>query len=186
MKKTEAKAIRLGNIANYESIPWRQAPTKGIDNGAGFRAQELKDAPKNSLKTDVSCREKHDNDRWVIGLDGKRHKAEFESKGNGGRLDHIMEMAAKGGYRYVVYTLDVCNKNTGYERRTAPQIVVPADVFMAAAERLGAIKTNRHNGVVRGYSLQHTLKAWYQWVLEYPVKFAENEKFEAWMFEGLE
>lgn len=190
MKKSEAKIIREAHIASYDAMPWRQAPVKGVDSGAGGRAQELRNATPASKKTDVSTRDKADNYVSIYDTDGKAHRYEAESKINGGRLDHIIELAdaMRKGKRvaYVLYTLDVCNKNTGYSLRHADTIIVPANVFMDAVERVGAVKTNRHNGEVRGYSLQHTLKAWYDWCVEYPVKYQPAERYEAWEFIGVE
>ena len=188
MKKEEK--IRAEKAAVYDAMPWRQAPVKGVDNGAGGRAQELKNATPNSRKTVVSARDKADNYVSIYDGSGKPHRYEAESKINGGRLDHIIELAEamRKGKRiaYVLYTLDVCNANTGYSLRHADTIIVPADVFMDAVERVGAIKTNRHNGVIRGYSLQHTLKAWFDWVVDYPVKYNPAERYEAWEFMGVE
>lgn len=187
MKKEEK--IRIEKAAEYDAVPWRQAPTKGVNSGAGGCSQELKNATPASRKTDVSAQGKIDN--YVsIYSDGKAHRYEAESKTNGGRLDHIIELATamRKGKRtaFVLYTLDVCNANTGYSLRHADTIIVPADVFMNAVERIGAVKTNRHNGVIRGYSLQHTLKAWYDWCVEYPVKYQPTERYEAWEFVGVE
>ena len=182
--------IREEIAAEYDAMPWRQAPVKGVNSGAGGRAQELKNATPASKKTTVSAQGKIDNYVSIYDASGKAHRYEAESKINGGRLDYIIELAnaMHKGKRvaYVLYTLDVCNANTGYNLRHADTIIVPADVFMAAVERIGAIKTNRHNGEVRGYSLQHTLKAWFDWVSEYPVKYDPAERYEAWEFVGVE
>lgn len=187
--RKEAK-IRAAKVSYYEAIKWRTAPMIGVDNGAFGRACELKNSTPASKKTCVSAQGKADNYISVYDSLGKPHRYEAESKVNGGRLDHIIELAEamRKGKRiaFILYTLDVCNKNTGYQPRKADTIIVPADVFMAAVERIGAIKTNRHNGELRGYSLQHTLKAWYDWVETYPVKYQPNAHYEAWEFIGVE
>lgn len=188
MKK--AQKIREAKASYYEATKWRTMPAAGIDNGAFGRACELRNSTPASRKTGVSAQGKADNYVSVYDADGKAHRYEAESKVNGGRLDHIIELAnaMRKGKRiaYVLYTLDVCNANTSYQPRKADTIIVPADVFMTAVERIGAVKTNRHNGEVRGYSLQHTLKAWFDWCVEYPVKYNPAERYEAWEFVGVE
>lgn len=182
--------VREQKASYYEAAKWRTLPVIGVDNGAFGRACELRNSTPASRKTDVSAQGKIDNYVSIYSADGKVHRYEAESKTNGGRLDHIIELATamRKGKRtaFVLYTLDVCNANTGYSLRHADTIIVPADVFMNAVERIGAIKTNRHNGVIRGYSLQHTLKAWYDWCVEYPVKYQPTERYEAWEFVGVE
>jgi hypothetical protein len=188
MRKEEK--IRAEKAAQYDAINWRTMPTVGVDSGAFGRACELKNATPASRKTSVSARGKVDNYISIYDALGRLHRYEAESKVNGGRLDHIIELAEamRKGKRvaFILYTLDVCNKNTGYQPRKADTIIVPADVFMSAVERIGAMKTNRHNGEVRGYSLQHTLKAWFDWVVDYPVKYQPAARYEAWEFIGVE
>lgn len=188
MKKEQK--IREIKASYYEAMKWRTMPAVGVDSGAFGRACELRNSTPASKKTCVSAQGKIDNYVSIYDVNGKAHRYEAESKVNGGRLDHIIELAdaMRKGKRiaYVLYTLDVCNANTGYALRHADTIIVPADVFMAAVERIGAVKTNRHNGEVRGYSLQHTLKAWFDWCVEYPVKYNPSERYEAWEFLGVE
>lgn len=185
MKKEQK--IRLEKASALKTENWRTMPIKGARNCANGQAQELLDTAPTSKKIDVAPQGKHDNDRYMVMQDGKKRRIEIESKTSGGRLDHIMEMAAADkGNKFVAYTLDVCNKNTGYQLRQYPTIIVPAKVFMAAVERLGAIKENRHEGKLRGYSLQPSLKRWAAWVEAWPVKYDPSEPLEWWLFEGLE
>lgn len=179
IRDTKAQVLRQEN--------WRAAPVKGVKNYANGAAQELCDASPASKKTEVSARGVHDNDRYITCQDGKKRRIEVESKTSGGRLDHIIEMCESQHPErcFVAYTLDVCNKNTGYSLRRLPTIIVPATVFMEAVYSLGAIKENRLHGVLRGYSLQPSLKRWAAWVEEYPIKYDPNEPLEWWMFEGL-
>lgn len=180
--------IRIEKANELKSEDWRTSPIKGARNCANGQAQELLDASPNSKKVDVAPQGKHDNDRYIVGRDGKKHKIEVESKTSGGRLDHIIEMsqAKNAEYKFVAYTLDVCNKNTGYQLRQLPTIIVPAKVFMNAVYELKAIKENKHQGKLRGYSLQPSLKRWAAWVEAWPVKYDPAEALEWWMFEGLE
>lgn len=181
------KQVRDEKAAELRRENWRSAPVKGAKNYAGGCAQELCDASPASKKTCVSAQGQHDNDRYMLLANGKKCRIEVESKTSGGRLDHIIEMCeSKHPERcFVAYTLDVCNKNTGYNLRRLPTIIVPARVFMEAVYSLGAIKENRLHGQLRGYSLQPSLKRWAAWVEEYPVKYDPAEVLEWWMFEGL-
>lgn len=185
--KRQAELARQALIADYSEINCFQVPQVGLDSGSFGRLKELANASKNSTKSAVSAQDRHDHDRIVIGRDGKRHRAEFESKVNGGRLDHIIDMASSGSeYKFVIYTLQVCNANTSGKMRACEDIIVPAKLFVKKLFELGCVKTNKLNGEVRGLSIQHTKKSWYEWVNEYPVKYSSDELYEWWMFEGLD
>lgn len=186
--RKQAENIRKAKIAEYAQINAFQAPKIGLDNGAFGRLKELANTSRNSIKTSVSAQDQHDNDKFVIGRDGKKHRAEIESKVNGGRIDHILEMAqsANTEYKFVVYTLQVCNANTSGKTRACEDVIIPAKLFIEKLVEFGAIKTNKLNGVLRGYSIQHTKKAWYEWINEYPVKYNPDDIYEWWMFDGLE
>lgn len=180
--------IRLAKASELKSENWRTSPIKGACNYANGQAQELLDTSPSSKKTGVSPQGRHDNDRYIICQDGKKRRIEVESKTSGGRLDHIIEMsqAKNADFKFVAYTLDVCNKNTGYKLRQLETIIVPAKVFMNAVYSMKAIKENRHDGKLRGYSLQPSLKRWAAWVEAWPVKYNPSEPLEWWMFDGLE
>lgn len=185
--KKQAENLRKEKIAEYGKINPYQVPHIGLDSGAFGRLKELANTSKQSIKTGVSAQNQHDNDKFIIGRDGKKHKAELENKVNGGRIDHILEMAksANAEYKFVVYTLQVCNANTSGKMRACEDVIIPAKLFINKLVEFGAIKANKLDGVIRGYSIQHTKKAWYEWINEYPVKYDAEATYEWWMFEGL-
>lgn len=92
-----------------------------------------------------------------------------ESKTNSGRLTF--------NGRYVVYTYDYCNSNTGYKRRFVAQKVFRKEYFAAKAIELGAVKVCRRDGKFDGYGLQASLIAWYDFLLKYGLEFDRNRVY---------
>lgn len=179
---TKFEAIRNEKIAALEAVNIHVKPTKGVNSGAHGCAFELANAPKSSRKTEVSRGGRVDNVKslYIRDENGNISKENFESKTTGGRVTSIIAALENGNDGYVVYELNICNKNTDYKPYNPPAIVCKYSVFMAALEECKAIKgaTDRH-GNFNGYQIQPSIKAWINWVSDYPVKW-EREAVYDW------
>ena len=112
-----------------------------------------------------------------------------ERKTSGGRIETFETEFSKAEQmqgRYVVYSMDVCNKNTGYLRRYVPAVVIPRKLFIQKLIEFGAIKEMKHHGVVDGYGIQVTKKDWFLWLSEWPIIYDRNAVYSDEDFEGLE
>jgi hypothetical protein len=140
---------------------------------------ELLTATKNSGKKAVSTANAVDCYVRFRAKSGKVIPVAAERKTNGGRVSYDM----KG--KYVVYSMDICNATTSNLRRRVPAVVIPKALFMAKLEEFGAIKAVNKHGELDGYAIQPSKKAWYEWLLEWPIVYNRDAVYCESDFEGL-
>lgn len=149
---------------------------------------EVLRAGSTSRKKQVSGVGKPDNRiRW-IDESGRKTSRVAESKTNGGRIMTVATAehdAEQMQGTFVLYSMDVCNKNTGYKRRVTVTKVFPKAVFLAHLFEHGQVKEMRHKGEVDGYGIQVTSLELYEWVSSWPVEYDRNRYYTATDFEGL-
>ena len=150
---------------------------------------EILSATKGSKKETISNAGKSDVSIKYRSASGRIVPVNCERKTNGGRIQTLeTEFSAaeeiKG--KYVIYSLDVCNKNTGNVRRHIPAVVIPRKLFIEKLIEFNAIKAMYHNHVCDGYGIQCSSKKWYLWLSDYPIVFDRNAVYCDEDFEGLE
>lgn len=106
-----------------------------------------------------------------------------EVKTNGGRINHLFGNTKD---KFVIYAMDVCNKNTQYFRRQVPAKIIPLGLFLTVIEQLKAWKTVSHEGKVNGIALQHTLKPFYLWLADYPIEYSNTTNYTWEDFQDLQ
>jgi hypothetical protein len=109
---------------------------------------------------------------WIEDEDGKRHRYTAECKTNGGR---ISSLRGKNAPRFVVYSMDLCNSTTKGKRRVVEPRVIRTELFLAKLAEFKAIKETKgkHNEL----AIQPSKKAFYEWLLDYPVTYDPNETY---------
>lgn len=160
------------------------------DDGRFGRAFELACARTNSHKTSVSKQGQVDVSVKFIDGNGKVKYVPCEAKTNGGRLDELLNGSKA---KYVVYRLEFIQKHKATktreawdEVRTVEPVIIPKTLFLAKLKEFNAIKVINRNGEFDGYGIQVSSKKWYEWLVDYPVKFDNESTYEEWEFEGLE
>ena len=160
------------------------------DDGRFGRAFELTCARLNSRKTSVSKQGQVDVSVKFIDGNGKVKYVPCEAKTNGGRVDELLNGSKA---KYVIYRLDFVQKHKASktreawdEVRTVAPVIIPKALFLAKLKEFNAIKVINRNGEFDGYGIQASSKKWYEWLSDYPVKFDNENAYEAWEFEGLE
>lgn len=121
------------------------------DDGAYGRIEELLSLPLHSIRTNTAKQEQNDCFVWI---GSGRWNA--ERKTNGGRVGFLYEKRARQKNRFVIYSMDVCNKGTGFERRTIPPKIYTVEQFKAILENCGAVKST--NGAHPEQAIQVTSK----------------------------
>lgn len=150
---------------------------------------EVLTATKGSKKLTISSQGKADCRIMFRSESGRVVPVPVERKTNGGRIETketTFTKAEKMFGKYVVYSLDICNKNTQYMRRYVPAVVVPKNLFIKKLFEFNAVKEMRHNGTVDGIGIQSSSKKFYEWLLDYPVVYDRNAVYTADDFEDLE
>lgn len=112
-----------------------------------------------------------------------------ERKTNGGRvktLETEFSKAEEMGGKFVVYSMDVCNAATSNLRRRVEPVVIPRKLFMEKLVEFKAIKAVNRNGELEGFAIQVSKKAFYEWLLDWPVVYDRNAVYSDDDFEGLE
>lgn len=161
------------------------------DYGRFGRAFELKCARKNSRKTTVSKQGQIDIHVKFVDGDGKAYYVPCEAKTNGGRIDELLNGSKA---QYVVYDLHVVQKHKATKKHDAWEehrdleqpVIIPKALFLAKLTEFGIIKAINKNGEFDGYGIQASSKKWFEWLSDYPVKFDNENAYEAWEFVGLE
>ena len=150
---------------------------------------EVLTATRHSKKFTVSNAGKNDCILNYRSASGYVVPVQVERKTSGGRIQTLeteYSKAEKIQGKYVVYSMDVCNKGTSYLRRYVPAVVIPRKLFLDKLQEFGAIKTVSHGGQVDGYAIQVTKKAWYLWLSDWPIVYDRNAVYCEDDFDGLE
>lgn len=176
-----ARLSRDEKIAYYNSIDFRQATSAHVDNGAFGKSLELTLTRDKSLKTRVSKETNSDN-YFSFNNGSKRIAKAVEVKTNGGRIGKIIKAVEKGKNGYVIYQLNVCNSTTKNKLRYTDPLIMTYEKFVNALIECGAIRTLVKDGV-QEYAIQPSNKAWYEWLLDYPVIYDINEVYSDIDFE---
>lgn len=112
-----------------------------------------------------------------------------ERKTNGGRVRTVeteFSKAEEMSGKFVVYSMDVCNAATSNLRRRVQPVVIPRKLFMEKLVEFKAIKSVNRNGELEGFAIQVSKKAFYEWLLDWPVVYDRNAVYCDDDFEGLE
>lgn len=112
-----------------------------------------------------------------------------ERKTNGGRVKTVeteFSKAEEMSGKFVVYSMDVCNAATSNLRRHVEPVVIPRKLFMEKLVEFKAIKAVNRNGELEGFAIQVSKKAFYEWLLDWPVVYDRNAVYCDDDFEGLE
>lgn len=158
-------------ITHYDGIAYNQAPTKGIDSGAGGKLEELKASLPTSRKTRVSKQGKADNyTRWR-NANGVLTIRPIEVKTNGGRIGALYNANPEN---LIVYKLNICNSNTSGIRRETPQKLFTIRQFLELADNCGAIKMATRDVEPQ---IQPTIKAWYEALLAWPIDYTPGNVY---------
>ena len=160
------------------------------DDGRYGRAFELECARANSRKTRVSKQGQIDVLVKFVDSNGKIKYVPCEAKINGGRIDELLNGSKA---KYVIYRLEFVQKHKASktrdawdENRTVDPVIIPKDLFLAKLREFNAIKVINRDGKFDGYGIQVSSKKWYEWLVDYPVKFDNENTYEKWEFDGLE
>lgn len=161
----------------------RHLANRGHDQGAMGRVFELSCASAGSHKTRVSKQGQAD-----IYIHLGRGYVPAECKTNGGRIAALRTPKAP---RFVVYKLDfiqhhkACKTRAAWdEERHIDPVLIPTTVFLAALDRFGATKST--NGKNPEEAIQVSSKAFFEWLLDWPIPYEPGLHYEEEDFEGLE
>lgn len=179
--KTDADSMRLAKA-------WKLYITDYKGDGCMGCVSEMLSATKSSVKATISNAGRADCFLRFRTASGAVIPVSFERKTNGGRIQTIETDFSKAEHivgKFVVYSLDLCNSTTQNKRRFVPAVVIPRDLFISKLTEFGALKTVRHNGVIDGVAIQPSNKAWYEWLLDYPIVYDRNAIYTEDDFEGL-
>jgi len=135
------------------------------ENDSGRYGKAFEIALKTATNNTVAGHNKTDKKMAIIDNNGKKHFASVEIKTNGGRIDDI------NNSDYIIYAMDICNSTTKGNRRIAEPIIMKTETFMAILKKCGAIKTVNKGGMLDGYAIQVSNKAFYEAMVNYPNKF---------------
>lgn len=161
------------------------------DFGRYGRTFELQCARDKSRKARVSKQGEIDIHVKFINENGKAYYVPCEAKTNGGRVDELLNGSKA---KYVVYDLHVVQKHKATKKHGAWEehrdleqpVIIPTALFLAKLAEFGIIKAINKKGKFDGYGIQASSKKWFEWLSDYPVKFDNENAYEAWEFEGLE
>ena len=117
-------------------------------------------------------------------VNGKIRYLAGECKTNGGRVDTLLNGSNKS--KYVIYAMHLCNSTTKGKLREIAPVIIPTELFCSKLIEFGALKEVRHNGKVDGIAIQPSNKAWYEWLLDYPMVYDKTVTWSEDDFEGLE
>lgn len=180
-KYEKAKQIREEKISYYNSIDFRQPPSAHVHNGAFGNSLELTLTRDNSLKTRISKETNSDN--YFSFNNGKKVIAkEVEVKTNGGRIGKIIKAIEKGKSGYVIYQMNLCNSTTNHKLRYTEPLIMTYETFVNALTECKAIRSLEKDGV-KEWAIQPSKKAWYEWLLDYPVVYDINAVYSDIDFE---
>lgn len=179
--ETDADEIRINKAWNMYIINYRGDGCMGC-------IAEMLTATSNSKKATISNSGRVDcyikyrtNSGYIVPVS-------VESKTNGGRLETLETEFSKAEHmsgKYVVYSLDVCNKGTNNKRRYVPAVVIPRRLFIEKLAEFGAIKAVNKNGQLNGFGIQSSSKKLYNWLTDYPIVYDRNAVYSDDDFEGL-
>lgn len=102
------------------------------DSGAFGRIEELL---SHSHGSKISIVRKQGWADTYVKINGRRYGAEVKT--NGGRLGDLIDSPRE----FVVYSLNICNSNTGYKPRILEQILLRKETFLQVLEDCNAIKS---------------------------------------------
>ena len=142
------------------------------DCGGYGKAAELLAKSNGSKAKNYAKQGKSDCFVWIETEDGKRCRYNAECKTSGGRIASLRQANAP---KYVVYSLDVCNKNTGYKRRVVEPKVMRTEYFLALLDSFHATKVT--NGEHSEEAVQPSNKGLYLALLDYPVDYDPNATY---------
>lgn len=161
------------------------------DCGRYGRAFELDCARVKSKKIKIS--EQSETDIYVkfINENGKPYYVPCEAKINGGRIDELLNDSKA---QYVIYDMHFIQKHKASKKHGAydeyrdleQPVIIPKALFLAKLKEFNAIKVINREGKFDGYGIQVSSKKWYEWLIDYPVKFDNENSYEEWEFAGLE
>ena len=114
-------------------------------------------------------------------LNGKRVKA--ESKTSGGRIGSLLDGSNESDY--IVYSLNVCNKNTSGKERNVDPVIMPVKMFIDLLVDCNAIKAINKEGKFSEWGIQCSSKELYERLLDYPITFDPEYHYTDDDFEGL-
>lgn len=170
-------------------VAWRLYSINYKGDGCIGCVAEVLTATKNSKKVVISSQGKADCFIKYRTESGRIIPVSCERKTNGGRIqsfDTEFTKAEKMVGKFVIYSLDICNKNTQYSRRYVPAVVIPKSLFISKLIEFNCIKSMNHNGTQDGIGIQCTNKKFYEWLLDYPIVYDRNAVYSADDFEDLE
>lgn len=170
-------------------LAWNMYLEKYKGDGCMGCVSEVLTATKNSKKTHISSQGKADCFIKYRTESGRVIPVSCERKTNGGRIqtfDTAYTKAERMVGKFVVYSLDICNKNTQYSRRFVPAIVIPKTLFISKLLEFNCLKGMNHNGKQDGIGIQCTSKKFYEWLCDYPIVYDRNAVYCADDFEDLE
>lgn len=161
------------------------------DCGAYGRRFELDCAREKSHKTRVSAQGRTDVYVKFKTENGKAEYVPCEAKTNGGRIDELLNGSKA---QYVIYDLHFVQKHKATKKHEAydehrdlkQPVIIPTTLFLEKLKEFNAIKAINRNGELDGYGIQVSSKKWFEWLVDYPVKFDNYSEYEKWEFEGLE
>lgn len=167
---------------------WQMYITDYKGDGCMGCVAEILTATTNSKKCAVSNAGRNDCFIKYRSASGAVIPVWCERKTNGGRTATIETEYSKAEQiigKFVVYSLDICNKSTSYLRRRVPAVVIPRVEFINKLIEFNAIKEMRHKGKLDGYGIQSSSKQWFVWLSEYPIVYDRNAIYSDDDFEGL-
>jgi hypothetical protein len=145
----------------------RHFENRDRDPGALGRVEEILSQSKGSRAVNFAKQGKADCFVWV---DGKRYNA--ERKTNGGRVESLYSKKAP---KFVVYSMDICNKGTSNLRRVIQPVVMKTALFLEILESCGALKsTNGNNPEI---AIQVTSKKFFLAMSEYTLTYDPNNRY---------
>ena len=199
MKPIFKNAEELANYFNFEvkstndalrlAKAWKMYVTDYRGDGCMGSCAEMLTATSGSKKATISNAGKMDCFINYRSASGHVVPVSAERKTSGGRIQTFETEFSKAEQiqgKYVVYSMDVCNKNTGYIRRYVPAVVIPRKLFIQKLIEFGAIKEMKHGGIVDGYGIQVTKKEWFLWLSDWPIVYDRNAIYSDDDFEGLD
>jgi len=173
---------------NRLEIAWNMYNDDYKADGVMGCCAEVLTATKGSKKSTVSNAGQFDCCVMYRSESGAVIPVYAERKTNGGRIKTLETEYSRSEEihgKYVIYSLDICNANTSYLRRTVKAVVIPRSLFLAKLEEFNAIKTVNVKHKLSGYAIQSSSKKWFTWLSDYPIVYDRNAVYCDDDFDGL-
>lgn len=168
---------------------WEMYVTNYRGDGCLGCIAELLTATKYSKKVTVSNSGRVDCFIKYRAASGAVVPVSVERKTNGGRIrtfETEFSAAEEMQGKYVVYSLDICNKATSNRRRVVPAVVIPRKLFIEKLAEFNAIKAVNRHGELDGYAIQASSKKLFDWLTDWPIVYDRNAVYSDDDFDGLE